>query len=92
MTEYILPARLEEKIAKEAQEAAFIAHRLLGCRGCSRTDMILSKDNKIFVLEINTIPGFTSTSLLPKAAKSIGIEFSQLCIKLIELAYEKQKS
>jgi D-alanine-D-alanine ligase-like ATP-grasp enzyme len=54
--------------------------------------MILSKDNKIFVLEINTIPGFTSTSLLPKAAKSIGIEFSQLCIKLIELAYEKQKS
>lgn len=92
MTEYILPARLEEKIAQQTQEAALAAHKLLGCWGCSRTDMILDKDNKIFVLELNTIPGFTSTSLLPKAAKSIGIEFSQLCVKLIKLAYEKQKS
>lgn len=90
-TEYIIPAKLEEKIAKSVQEAAIKTHRLLGCFGCSRVDIILAKDNTPYVLELNSIPGLTATSLLPKAAKLAGIEFNQLCLKLINLAYEKEK-
>jgi D-alanine-D-alanine ligase len=89
MTDYVVPAELEDEIAQNIQEAALSAHKLLGCYGCSRVDMILSSDNIPFVLEVNTIPGLTKTSLLPKAAKVAGIDFSQLCIKLIRLAYEK---
>ncbi|MFA5411009.1 MAG: D-alanine--D-alanine ligase [Candidatus Omnitrophota bacterium] len=87
LTDYIVPAKLEEKIAGKIKAAALSAHRLLGCSGCSRVDMILSRDNLVYVLEVNTIPGFTSTSLVPKAAKAIGIEFGQLCLKLIKSAY-----
>jgi D-alanine-D-alanine ligase len=54
-------------------------------------DIILGKGGLSYVLEVNTIPGFTSTSLLPKAARCLGIEFGELCIKLIELAYAKAK-
>jgi D-alanine-D-alanine ligase len=72
-------------------QAALEAHKLLGCFGCSRTDIILSRDNLPYVLETNTIPGMTSTSLLPKAAGILGIDFNQLCLKLLELAYEKAK-
>jgi len=89
LTEYIVPANLEEGIAKKIQKAALSAHKLLGCFGFSRVDMILSRDNIPFVLEVNSIPGLTPISLLPKAAEIAGIEFGQMCLKLIELAYEK---
>lgn len=92
ITDYVIPAKLEEKVAYRIKRIAMLAHKLLGCFGCSRVDMILSKDNTVIVLEVNTIPGLTSTSLLPKAAKTQGIEFEQLCLKLIELAYEKAKT
>lgn len=92
MADYVVPAELEDAIAQNIQEAALSAHKLLGCYGCSRVDMILSSDNIPFVLEVNTIPGLTKTSLLPKAAKVAGIDFSQLCIKLIQLAYEKTQN
>jgi len=89
LTDYVVPAQLEEGLIKKVSQAALSAHKLLGCFGCSRVDMILSENNEPFVLELNTIPGLTSTSLLPKAAKSVGIEFSKLCLTLIKLAYEK---
>ena len=89
LTEYIIPAVLEKSSVRKVQQAALQAHKLLGCFGCSRTDIILSKNGSPYILEINTIPGMTATSLLPKAAKIIGINFNQLCIKLLELAYEK---
>lgn len=89
MTDYVVPAKLEEEITKKIQCIAMSAHKLLGCFGCSRVDMILSKDNTPFVLELNSIPGLTPISLLPKAAKIVGIEFAQLCLKLIKLAYGK---
>lgn len=92
LTHYIVPAELEECVAKKTMEAALTAHKLLGCFGCSRVDIILSENNQPYVLELNTIPGLTSTSLLPKAAKTIGIEFSDLCLKLIKLAYEPHPS
>jgi len=89
LTEYIIPARLDEDVVRKVQAAALTAHKLLGCRGCSRTDIMLSKEGLPYILEVNTIPGMTATSLLPKAAKAIGIDFKQLCFKLLELAYEK---
>jgi len=91
MTDYIVPAKLEKEVTQRVKQAALLAHKLLGCFGCSRVDLILSRDNLPFILEINTIPGFTSTSLLPKAAKAVGIEFNQLCMKLIELAYAQTR-
>ncbi len=90
MTEYKVPAQLEEGISRRVQEAALLAHKLLGCYGCCRVDIILSNDSIPFILEVNTIPGLTSTSLLPKAARLMGIDFTELCLKLIELAYEKE--
>ncbi len=84
MSEYIVPACLSDDIIKEAQGLGIEAHKLLGCRNFSRVDMRLAKDNKIIVLEVNTIPGMTTTSLLPKAAKAAGINFAQMCLKMIE--------
>jgi D-alanine-D-alanine ligase len=89
MTDYIVPAQLEDGVARKVQGVALKAHRLLGCFGCSRVDILLDKDATPFVLELNTIPGFTPTSLLPKAARVAGIDFAQLCMKLIQLAYER---
>ncbi|MDI6605759.1 MAG: D-alanine--D-alanine ligase [Candidatus Omnitrophota bacterium] len=89
MTNYRVPAGLKDGLAGKIRQAAFSAHKLLGCSGCSRVDMILSDDNLPFILELNTIPGLTSTSLLPKAAMTAGIDFRDLCLRLIKLAYEK---
>ncbi len=92
MTDYVVPAKLQEALAKKIQDAGLSAHKLLGCFGCSRVDMILSRENIPVILEVNTIPGFTTTSLLPKAARAVGIEFAQLCLKLIQLAYAKAQN
>lgn len=89
MTEYLVPAKLEKEVQRKVTEAALSSHKLLGCSGCSRVDMILGEKNIPFILEVNTIPGLTETSLLPKAAKCVGISFRELCLKLIKLAYEK---
>ncbi|MBM3255597.1 MAG: D-alanine--D-alanine ligase [Candidatus Omnitrophica bacterium] len=89
MTEYVVPAELEEGISKKVQGVALKAHNLLGCFGCSRVDILLDERGIPFVLELNSIPGFTPTSLLPKSARVAGIDFVQLCLKLIQLAYER---
>jgi len=85
----ICPARVSEEITRKAQEIALAAHRALHCRGYSRTDMIV-RNGEIFVLETNTIPGMTATSLFPQAAQAQGLEFPQLLDTLIELALEKE--
>jgi len=92
LTDYVVPAQIDEEILEEASKAALAAHRALGCFGCSRVDIILDEKNKPFILEINTIPGMTATSLLPKAAKTKGIDFTELCLRLVTLAYEKTQS
>jgi len=91
MTDYVVPARLSLKTQEILQHAGVSAHKALGCFGCSRTDIILSGKDIPFILEVNTIPGLTATSLLPKAAKAAGINFNELCLKLLSLAYEKAK-
>ena len=87
-TKEICPARVSPELTAMAQEIATSAHRVLHCRGYSRTDMIVA-DNEIFVLETNTIPGMTQTSLFPQAAAAAGISFSALLDRLIELALER---
>ena len=87
-TEEICPARLSDDLTHKAQDYAVRAHQALRCRGYSRTDMIVS-DGEAYVLETNTIPGMTATSLYPQAAAAAGIGFSELLDRLIELALEK---
>jgi D-alanine-D-alanine ligase len=86
----ICPARLEADLTRRAQECALTAHKALGCRGYSRTDMMI-KDGKIYVLETNTIPGMTATSLFPQGAKAAGLDFPDLLDTLINLALEKEQ-
>lgn len=81
-SEEITPAFLDETITKEVQEIAVKAHQLLGCKSYSRTDMII-RDKDIFVLEINTLPGLTPNSLLPKAASVAGLTMTQLLDNII---------
>jgi D-alanine-D-alanine ligase len=85
----ICPARIDDDLTEKARSYAVMAHRALFCEGYSRTDMML-KDREIYVLETNTIPGMTETSLLPRAAKTAGISFSRLMDILIELGMESR--
>jgi D-alanine-D-alanine ligase len=83
LTEYILPPLLPEKIYDGAKAIALQAHKALGCRGATRVDLIIDSKGKPVVLEVNTIPGMTETSLLPKIAKNAGIGFGELLIKIL---------
>lgn len=83
-TEYIVPAKLSPGESKLAQHYGLLAHKALGCRQISRVDIMLgNSDNKFYVLEVNTIPGFTSRSLFPKAAAASGINFNELCLNIL---------
>ncbi len=81
-TEYLCPAPLAEELTRSVQELALRAHRALGCRHYSRVDFRLREDGELFCLEVNTIPGMTSTSLVPKAAAALGLSFEDLVDKL----------
>lgn len=87
-TREVCPAEVDEAIREQAQQYALAAHRCLGLKGYSRTDMMLAKDNQLYLLETNTIPGMTPTSLFPQAAAAAGYPFAALLDKLIELALE----
>lgn len=88
-TEYIVNPILPPERYALMQDLAVRAHRTLGCEMFSRVDMILSDEGEPFVLEVNAIPGLTLRSLVPKAARAAGIEFPQLCQRLVILAIER---
>ena len=91
-TEEIVPARLPEKTLKRAQEIALKAHKAMGCEGATRTDMIVPtpyEDAEPVVLEVNTLPGMTATSLLPNSAKAAGIGFDDLVEWILEDAIKR---
>ncbi len=90
-TRYDIPARISDRVAGNVQELALRAFHALGCRHLSRVDVMLEDERDPYVLEINTIPGFTSTSLLPKAARVIGLDFAQLCLNIVEMAYGEKR-
>ena len=83
---HICPAEIDEKIAAGIRSCAERAHKAIGCRGESRTDFLLEENGDYWMLETNTLPGMTSTSLLPDAASKTGLSYENLCKKLIELA------
>lgn len=87
-SQHIIPAPLTASQERAVQEMSVEIHRLLGCRGVTRADFILDKKGKFHFLEINTIPGMTSTSLVPQSAEVAGISFSQLLDKLVKFAKE----
>lgn len=82
-TEYHCPAELSEEVEEHVKNLAVAAHSILGCRGYSRVDFRLTEDNLPVCLEVNTIPGFTETSLLPMAARQVGIDFPALCEEIM---------
>ncbi|MCX8105105.1 MAG: ATP-grasp domain-containing protein, partial [Ignavibacterium album] len=86
MSEYIVPADIPAGIAKELQMTSVKAFKALECDGYARIDFRLSPENKFYLLEINTLPGMTSLSLVPKMAKAIGMSFEQLIDKIIQLS------
>lgn len=89
-TEEITPPRLPVEVIKKIQNSALQAHKIIGCAGMSRTDMIVS-GNDVFILETNTIPGMTETSLYPQAAAAVGISFSELLDKIIQSAINRKR-
>jgi len=86
-TAYICPAKLEPEVAAELQALALKTFQALEADTFGRVDFRLSPENKPYVLELNAIPGFTATSLLPKAAQAVGIGFSELCCSIMEQAH-----
>jgi len=88
MTEYLCPAPLDEEQTALIQAYALRAFRVLKLRGYARVDFILSREEP-YCLEANTLPGMTGTSLFPKAAKAAGIEYPELCERIIQLALDR---
>ena len=89
-TREICPARISDALTQKAQTYAKMAHKSLFCEGYSRTDMIIQGD-EIYILETNTIPGMTATSLLPQSAAEAGISFTELLDRLIDLGMERHE-
>ncbi len=87
-TRYACPAGLSSAIARELARIALATFRAVGCEVMARVDFILGSDGHPYVLELNTIPGMTDKSLLPKAANAHGIDFAGLCVRIIELSRE----
>ena len=86
MSEYEVPAKIPNDVAAQIRAQALAAHISLGCEVYSRADFRLSNDLKPYCLEVNSLPGMTSTSLVPKMAKAIGISFEELLEKIILLS------
>jgi D-alanine-D-alanine ligase len=85
-TRYLIPCGLSDKKEKQLQALSLEAFRALGCRGWGRVDLMLDKRGRPFLLEVNTSPGMTDHSLVPMAARAVGISYEDLCVKVLELA------
>lgn len=90
-TDYICPADISPEETRRVQEAALAAHKATGAEVYSRVDVLLREDGEPFVIEINTIPGMTSTSLVPKAAAAAGMEFPELCERIAQLSLKTER-
>lgn len=88
-TEELVPAPINDSLRDKMQELALKVHKLLGMSVCSRTDFIVDSNNQIYVIELNSLPGMTPISLLPQEAKAMGIEYEELCERIIEESLKK---
>lgn len=89
MTEFIIPAELDNETTERVKNLALTAHRALGCFGFSRVDFRVNPPDEIYALEVNTVPGMTKTSDLPKAAKHLGIQFDSLVEYMLKTICKK---
>lgn len=85
-TRYVVPALLEAQLTRQVQEVGLRAHQALRCRDFSRVDLILNDAHEPIVLEVNTVPGLTATSLLPKAAACVDLSYDELCERVVRMA------
>jgi D-alanine-D-alanine ligase len=88
---HVIPARIPEQARRAAAEAAGRAFRALGCEGMARVDFIVTPDCAPWLLEVNTVPGLTALSLLPDAARAAGVEFEDLCERLVRHGVERRR-
>jgi len=89
-SEHVIPAPLADEVYSRVQDIALRAHSALGCRDLSRADFLVTEDGTVKLLEVNTIPGMTPTSLFPDAARAAGISFEQLVCKLVLKAHARR--
>ncbi|ODN41807.1 D-alanine--D-alanine ligase family protein [Piscirickettsia litoralis] len=92
LSEHLIPAPISQQLSKQLTQFACMAHQSLGCQDLSRIDFLIDENNSPFILEINTMPGMTPTSLYPDGAKAFGIEFSELLSQLVENTWHKHLS
>ncbi|WP_067725413.1 D-alanine--D-alanine ligase family protein [Oceanobacillus damuensis] len=88
-SQHIVPAVIEESTAEKIKDYAILAHQSLGCEIYSRVDFILNEDGLPVILEVNTLPGMTPTSLFPDAAKAVGIDYSDMIEEFVTLTLDK---
>jgi len=86
-TRYLIPCGVSAKKEKELQAICLKAFRALGCRGWGRVDLMLDKRGRPYLLEVNTSPGMTDHSLVPMAARAVGISYEDLCVQVLEMAH-----
>lgn len=89
MSDHIIPARISEEERERVEEISCKAYEAVGCRGYARIDLILDREGNPYILEINTLPGMTGTSLVPDAARAAGIKFPELLDLFVKMALEK---
>jgi D-alanine-D-alanine ligase len=89
MSDHIIPPRISLEHQNSIKDLAVRTYKAIGCRGLARIDFIMDQSGTPYILEVNTIPGMTATSLFPDAAKAAGIEFQELIERLVKLALEK---
>ncbi|WP_173916278.1 D-alanine--D-alanine ligase [Halobacillus sp. Marseille-Q1614] len=90
-SEHIVPAKISDELTKQLQEDAVKAHQLLGCKTYSRVDFIIDGNNRPIILEVNTLPGMTPTSLFPDSAKVIGWSYDDLIDRFVSLSTQEKK-
>jgi D-alanine-D-alanine ligase len=91
MSDHFFPARIPRDLTQRVLDAGLAAHHALGCRGYSRVDFIIDRDGVPFILEVNTLPGMTATSLLPEIAQGAGIPFPDLVEEILRLALSESR-
>src|SRR5699024_9637937 len=89
-SEHIVPAELDEETARIIQDYAVRSHQVLGCKTYSRADFLLTKENVPIILEVNTLPGMTSVSLFPDAARAIGMSYEEMIEEFVQLSLREE--
>jgi D-alanine-D-alanine ligase len=89
LTEYIMPPEVDDVIFERVKNLALKAHKILGCAGASRVDFMVDENNEPYILEVNTLPGMTTTSLLPKIAVAAGWSFNDLIREILRIAIKE---